>query len=1093
MQRSSGQLARGWHSAGIAAIALIILLTVRGTAAGQLAANFKSPPASARPWVYWFWLNGNITKAGITTDLEAMKRVGVGGVLIMEVDQGVPVGPVAFAGPEWRALFRFVLSEAKRLGLKVDMNDDAGWCGSGGPWITPDLAMQRVVWTETPVTGPTTFDGVLKQPPTVDGYYRDIAVTAYPTPANYRIPHLARKTGLVREDIPPASGYARLPQSDIVPRNAIRMITPLMQTNGRIRWSVPAGRWTLLRMGYTPTGAVNAPAPATGRGLECDKLSKEGATAAFNGLIGRLIHDSPDLVGKSLVSMHIDSWEMGSQNWTARFPQEFLRRRGYDLTPYLPVLTGRVVGSLEQSERFLWDFRQTIAGLLAENYAGAMRKLAHSAGIRLSVEAYGNAVFDDVRYGGMADEPMTEFWSSPNNFMAAVTPEMVSAAHLYGRRIVGAEAFTAGDAEKWLLWPGAIKPLGDWAFCRGVNQFVIHRFAMQPWTDRAPGMSMGPWGLHYERTQTWWNLSKPWHEYLARCQYLLQKGLPVADILYLEPEGAPDSFSPPTGPDQHGYRSDICTADALLHRVTIRNGRLVLPDGMTYRLLVLPDVTTMTPALLQRVATLVDHGAVVFGPRPDASPGLDGYPNCDAEIRRTADRLWGSGKITDAGSIEADLMRHGIRPDFGSNRNLDFTHRTIGNLDVYFIANRSHRAVNADCEFRIGGKRPELWDPETGVRRLAAVYQTSRTSTRLCLRMEAAQSIFVVFRPATRKLSSHIVSIKRNGVTITPEKEVYATPVHVIRAVWGPAGDPARTKDVTVQVARLVASGHRSFVVANLASGGDPAVNVLKTLTVEYAIHGKRLVATATDPETVAFEQPADAAPALDLDLAANGALSAAAAEPGRYTLTTERGKRVVFTIHHRPVTLYPRGPWDVWFPPNSGAPGHIRLNRLISLSDYPAPGVRYFSGIATYRTTFEIPARVVRANRRITLDLGNVAVMARVTVNGKDLGILWHAPYSRDITAAVRAGANRLEIRVADLWPNRMIGDEQLPEDSPRQSNGTLAAWPQWLLDDKPSPSGRFTFTTWRLWAKNSTLPEAGLLGPVRLRFTPLRRLVWK
>ncbi len=342
-----------------------------------LQKEFVAPPAAARPWVYWFWLNSNITKEGMTADLEAMKRVGIGGVLIMEVDQGAPQGPVAFAGPKWRELFQHMLSEANRLGLEVNMTNDAGWCGSGGPWITPELSMQYLVWTETSVEGGKHFDAALPEPQRTANYYRDITVLAFPTPAgNARIENINGKTGHDRQDQPPAPAkYAEVPADEVIKADSIVDLSAQFK-DGRLSWDAPPGKWTVLRIGHTSTGAVNAPAPASGRGLECDKLSKEAADAMFAGLMGKIIADSPALAGKTLVTTHIDSWEVHSQNWTPRMREEFQKRRGYDLYRYLPVYTGRIVDSVEVSERFLWDLRQTISDLLVENYAGHFRELA---------------------------------------------------------------------------------------------------------------------------------------------------------------------------------------------------------------------------------------------------------------------------------------------------------------------------------------------------------------------------------------------------------------------------------------------------------------------------------------------------------------------------------------------------------------------------------------------------------------------------------------------------------------------------------------------------------------------------------------------
>ena len=347
---------------------------------------------------------------------------------------------------------------------------------------------------------------------------------AFPTPAiDYTIAKRPGKTGEGTQEIPLRATYPVLPADSTIAKDRIVMLTGESCKNGRVNWNVPAGKWTLLRIGHTTTGKDNHPAPIDGRGLECDKLSKEAAEVAFNGLMGKVIADSRPLVGeaKTMVSTHIDSWEVGSQNWTPKFREEFQQRRGYDPLPLFPVMVGHVVDSLEVSERFLWDVRMTISDLVVENYAGRFQELARQHGIRLSIEAYGEPA-DDLTYAGRADEPMSEFWSWDKFGAAFSCTEMASAAHVYGKRILGAEAFTASDSERWQGHPAYIKDLGDWAFCEGVNRFVFHRYALQPWTnpERPPGVSMGPWGLHYERTQTWWEQSRAWHEYLARCQYL---------------------------------------------------------------------------------------------------------------------------------------------------------------------------------------------------------------------------------------------------------------------------------------------------------------------------------------------------------------------------------------------------------------------------------------------------------------------------------------------------------------------------------------------------------------------------------------------
>jgi hypothetical protein len=1134
----------------------------------SLDKGFASPPDSARPWVYWFWLNGNITREGITADLEAMKRVGIGGVLIMEVDQGTPLGPIPFASDKWRELFHFVVTEADRLGLQVNMTDDAGWNGSGGPWVPPDKAMQKVVWSETQVSGPAHFDAALPQPPVVRDYYRDITVLAFPTPGDYRIPDIEGKSDLKRGEYPARANFGEAPAGSAIDRGKIVDLSGKMTADGHLTWDAPEGKWTVLRLGHTCTGATNEPSPASGRGLECDKLSTEGSEAAFNGFIEKLANDSGPLTGRALVKTHIDSWENGSQNWTARMPEEFRRLRGYDLTPYLPAMTGRVVQSLEVSERFLDDLRQTCADLLSDNYAGHIRDLANKHGMRLTIEAYGDSPADNMAYAGRADEPMGEFWSWPSFGAEGTLIEMSSAAHVWGKPICGAESFTAGDGEKWLYHPGYIKAMGDTAFCLGIQRFVFHRFAMQPWRDRRPGMSMGPWGLHYERTQTWWEQSKPWHEYLARCQFLLQKGMPVVDVLYLEPEGAPRSFNPPPSGARAGYKGDGCPTEALLKRASVKDGRIVFPDGMSYRALALPGAEAMTPGLVKRLAEMASDGATIVGGKPQKATGLTDYPQSDAEVKQRADALWNSGKVIAGKTPEQVLAAKGVPPDFKADRTLNFVHRRIDGAEVYFVANTLSYSTSATCAFRVAGKRPELWHPETGKIEPVATYTEAGGQTRMPLQLDGGGSVFVVFRQSnagddpivrldqagkpiwpvaprkvkitvrralwgptetagqhTKDVTAQLQAIVDGGATsltvadlasdgdpapnivktlrveyevggktysakgTDPERITFTRPTGdqriVIRhAVWGPAGDEevhGTTKDVTRQVQGMVDRGGPSFVVADLVSEGDPAPNMLKTLTVEYEAEGQILTATATDPDTITLDPPPQDAPPLRLERLPGGRLVAETTKPGLYEIETKSGRKISFRGQGaRSVAV--EGAWDLQFPPNWGAPEHVKLDRLASWSENADAGVRYFSGTATYRKAIQVPQQLLAQGRRVYLDLGQVEVMARVILNGKDLGILWKSPYRVEITGAVRPGENTLEIQATNLWPNRMIGDEQLPEDSSRASNGTLKEWPKWLDGDQPSPTGRFTFTSWRLWRKSDKLLPSGVIGPVRV-----------
>ena len=372
-------------------------LAAKAAAAGDLAKEFFSPPDSARPWVYCFWLEGNVTREGITADLEAMRRAGVGGLLFMDGDMGNPKGPHRFMSPSWRAMFQHMVSEAGRLGLEINLNDCPGWAGSGGSWIKPEQASQKVVTSETVIQGPVHLDAVLAQPPALKDYYRDIAVLACPAPAADAAGKFRRienfnstKSFSGDQDFAACVPWPRFiptnPQWPIVPgpqciaSAKVQDLTARMDQRGRLTWDAPAGRWLILRIGHTVAGGGTRMAQAEAAGLECDKLSKSAIEAQFSAMVEKLAADVGPLTGKTLVSTHVDSWESGSGNWTAGFRDEFRRRRGYDLLPYLPTLNGLVVNSLEASERFLWDWRETICEMLLENYAGHLAELARKKG-----------------------------------------------------------------------------------------------------------------------------------------------------------------------------------------------------------------------------------------------------------------------------------------------------------------------------------------------------------------------------------------------------------------------------------------------------------------------------------------------------------------------------------------------------------------------------------------------------------------------------------------------------------------------------------------------------------------------------------------
>ena len=1042
-----------------------------------LDTGFKDPPNSAKPHTWWHWINGNISKAGITADLEAMKRIGIGGAQIFNVEVGIPLGDTPFMSPQWQDAIAFAFKEAKRLGIEICVHNCAGWSSSGGPWVKPDHAMQAVTFSETLVHGPSHYSATLPQPPTKLGSYHDIAVYAVKTSSasSYRIPNIRQKAAYERGDrMAPETMPA--PPGAAVTRDNVRALT--LGSDGKVDWDVPDGDWTIIRFGHTPTGAVNAPSPVAGRGPEVDKLSREAMDDFWSGMMASVLKDNGPVETYGLNNALIDSYEVGSQNWTPKFQQEFQRRRGYDPLPYLPVFTGRVVESREISERFLWDVRRTVCDLFADNYFGYFKELCHKNGLKFSTEGYGNGSFDNLQVSGMADIPMGEFWVGGGAI--ETTKLAASAGHTNGKPVIGAESFTADDNRgRWLVDPYSIKALGDRIFTLGINRYIFHRYAHQPWTNLEPGMTMGPWGMNLERTVTWWNQGDAWMKYIARCQYLLQSGRFVADVVAFTGEEGPNDLPMLRGqvvPD--GYDYDGCDL-TVLKQMRVDNGTIVLPTGMEYKVLLLPESKWMTPSTLQVVANLIKAGATVVGSKPERSPSLGDLGAGDAKVKALADQVWGmTGKDGAVVKYGKGMVVWGTnlglkkeKSDFSATKPLNWIHRLIMGADVYFVANPAYRNVDVDATFRVSGRQPELWNAETGVIQPASVWSEKSGRTTVSLKLEPAGSVFVVFRrPATK---SHLVSLGKvgeNGVAVKPPK------IQVVEARYE-APDGAGGADVTAKVADMVARGETEIAATN-SNFGDPAYNHVKVLKVVFTVDGKKLEKTVGENETLELfgTMPEDTPPDFSLQGNVLQAWKTVSLEA-----KSSSGKK--WRIDAKaPDSMTVSGPWTLTFPPNRGAPASVKVDKLMSWPEFTDPGVRYFSGSGTYETSFEAPSAMFGKGKSVWLDLGRVKNFAEVWVNGHKLPTLWKAPFRLNVSGFAHSGKNLLVVRVTNLWPNRLIGDEQYP-DEVKWNGASIASWPQWLVDGKPRPeTKRIAFTTWRLYGKDSPLLESGLIGPVKV-----------
>ncbi len=937
-----------------------LVFAVGFTSSGQspLEQGFANPPAEARPLAWWHWINGNVTKAGIRADMEDMKRVGIAGAQMLDVSIYLPPGPVRYGSDLWHEHVQYAIRTADELGLELDLMNCPGWSASGGPWNTPERSMKQFTWSETEVEGGKEVSVSLPQPAAKLDFYRDVTVLAVPRSTNVFLPPAERRAAPQLKSVTP---YPLAMDGPPIAPGRVLDLAKFMDASGVLTTPLPPGRWTILRFGFTTTGSQNHPAVPEGHGLECDKFDLAAAEFQFERAMGRVIREAGPLVGKSFKGILFDSFEGGFQNWSDAFPREFKRIKGYDLLPWVPVLTGRVVGSVEQSEAVLRDFRSVVNELIARNYFGTMQRLAHQHGLKVYAEAQGGPL-NPYLCNEFTDVPMNEFWMPDATPRFHLMKQVASMANVSGRSITAAEAFTAKPEDgRWLATPATMKAPGDCAFTAGINRFILHTYVHQPYSDIAPGFTLGRYGTHFGRLNTWWPFAGAWAEYVGRCQFLLQQGRTVADIALFANEDVGYLLSTKAAEVPDGFDFDVCYPRELAP-MTWSDGAFHLPQGSAFRVLVLPDKWFADIATLRKLDAFLAAGATIVGPAPSAPSGWREVKNDQANWDALVQRVWGTkadGRVKSRKQLRPVLDELHVAPDCEiktepAGATVRFIHRQTADADIYFLSNQSGAPVKVRARFRSGNRLPELWDAVAGRIADATDFQLSAGRASLPLELDKAGSVFVVFRrPAPADLTAH----------------------------------------------------------------GSEASRA---------------------PDAVALS-----------------------------------------------------GPWRVKFHPGRLAPGEIRMDALASWTENGDPLVRYFSGIATYQSSFHLPAGTKEADMRCVLQLGKVCDIAEVKLNGRSAGIAWTPPFELDVTDWVRPGSNALEIAVANRWVNRLIGDEFLPPDAVYDSSGSiftsnrLAALPAWLGDPTATRNRqRVTFGTWHFYGKESPLLESGLLGPVRLNF---------
>lgn len=534
----------------------------------------------------------------------------------------------------------------------------------------------------------------------------------------------------------------------IIPAKGVLNLSDKLAADGTLDWDIPAGNWTILRTGMLPTGVENGPAAPGAKGPEVDKMNRAALPQHFDAFVGDLLYAMPAAERKAFKYVVADSYEMGGQNWTDDFATAFSETYDYDPIPWLPVMSGHIVGSVNESNRFLWDLRRLVADRVAYEYVGGLQKLCEENGLKLWLENYGHWGFPSefLLYGGQSDFVGGEFWNE-GSLGSIECKAAASAAHIYGKEQVSAESFTAAGKD-FSRYPGMLKKRGDWSFTEGINHRVYHVYIQQPYADKQPGVNAW-FGTEFNRHNTWFPKAKSWIDYERRCGYLLRQGDFVADIAYFIGEDAPKMTGTTNPPVPAGYAFDYLNADVLHHRTSVVDGRLVVKDGPSYRILVLPDSETMRPEMLARIAKLVEAGATVVGAPPQRSPSLADFDDADARVRDLAGALWNNERVTTDTNLQRVLLNTGTVADvkLPPQSPVLWIHRRTADREIYFLTNQSEEAIDFVAGFRAKGMRPEWWDPISGARRSLPEFRGTAEHIQVPLRLAPLESGFVVFSP----------------------------------------------------------------------------------------------------------------------------------------------------------------------------------------------------------------------------------------------------------------------------------------------------------------------------------------------------------
>ena len=917
----------------------------------ELARGFENPGVEARPRAYWNWLNGDVSLSGITRDLEEAKDKGLGGLQIWDTgalnnpDGFVPEGP-PFLGEESLRAIQHAMKEAQRLDLELGLICASGW-NSGGAWITPEMASKNLFHAGTIKVGPGKVHLSVPFPEVPEGcpkgsdglplWYMDIAVLAWPVDSS----------------------------RGIVDISSVVDLTDKLE-NGILSWDVPQGKWQIERFVCTNNGQELIAASPQSKGLFIDFLDPEATRFHFEYIFKKLGLEKGVKGNLPLKTLDDDSMELHAGiQWTGGFERSFFNQHEYSPIKWLPVFLGFEVESREQSERFLYDYRQTVSDLLIFSHYTTGSRVCEEYDVELVAEAGGpgppfweSCPVDALKALGNVHIPRGEFWmGNPRNLF--LIKEIASASHIYGKKYVDAESWTTW--RRWRDGPFERKMLVDRAFAEGLNRVTYHGFSHSPVQDQFPGRSYHA-GVDMNPQVVWWSKARPFMDYLARCSFMLQQGLYVADVAYYYGDQAPNFWplfhNVPEKPSISGlgpgYEYDVVNSDVILNRMDVKNGRIVLPDGMSYRLLVLPDQKTMPLEVLLKFEALVAKGATILGPKPSEVPGRMDAQSKTVSLRNLADKMWGGsdgykvkvnsygkGKIVYGYTAEQWLKESGVGPDFTTlnpelSSNFDFIHRETDLSHIYFISNKTLKQLNTECSFRVENSAPQIWDPSDGSMSDQFIFNNKDRGITMPISLPPGGATFVVFNK---------------------EK------VH---------------------------SGLNSVVKEVPKNGDFPVEKVLE-------VNGESIL--------MEFWQN------------------------GKYMVETKKGKQFQIFVDYIPSPKPIDGSWTVEFDPKLGAPEKIVFPGLISWTEHEDAEIKHYSGKGTYTKSITVKNEWIGDEKNIYLDLGGVGEVAEIFINGNSVGVVWKPPFSANITEFLKPGENELKVEVVNLWINRLTGDKELPE----------------------------------------------------------------